>query len=187
MLVLRWSDEARRSLAELVRRRRQPASTTVVAVDGLGGAGKSTVADGLAAEVSASVVHLDEIATWPDGPDWDRLQREVLAPLIEGRGAHYVAWDWSTMRLNHHRSVAPGGIVIVEGSGSAASRVTSYVSLAIWVECPHDLRFERTIQRDGSEVIGAWKHWSEWEKKYLTADDPRPRVDAIVTTGPHGA
>jgi hypothetical protein len=182
VLVIDSSDGALRRVVDLVEQAPPLGATKLVAIDGLGGAGKTTLALSMAAALSAAVVHLDEIAAWPDGPDWDRLEREVLVPLSEGKVAEYRARDWSVRRLGRLRRVPPGGVVLVEGSESAASVVVPYLSLAIWVECPTEVRLSRTVQRDGEQVMGAWQHWSAWEERYLAADDPRGRVGVTVVT-----
>ena len=75
-------------IAAIVRavRARQPPSgmtTRIVAVDGPGGAGKSTLAERLAAALeNAPVVHTDDFASWDNPLDWwPRLLKDVLEPL----------------------------------------------------------------------------------------------------------
>ena len=58
-------------------------STRIVAIDGHGGAGKSTLAEELAGELgSAQIVHTDDFASWGFPLDWwPRLLDEVLEPV----------------------------------------------------------------------------------------------------------
>ena len=64
-----------------------PGRTVWIGIDGCGGAGKSTLADLVAASVPrAVVVHVDVFA----GPrlsewDWDRFRAQVAAPLASAR------------------------------------------------------------------------------------------------------
>jgi predicted kinase len=44
--------------------------TRIVAVDGHGGAGKSSLAQLLSAELGAPVVHTDDFASWDNPLDW---------------------------------------------------------------------------------------------------------------------
>ena len=155
-------------------------ATRLVAIDGLGGAGKTTLAAEIAKRTGGHVVHLDEIATWPDGPDLVRLEREVVAPLTAGIDATYRVWDWASMQLGGWRSAPASGVVIIEGSGSTSLEVADALTFTIWVDCPEDVRLERTLARDGEQVRGAWTHWTEWEGRYLARQGPRHRVDLVV-------
>ena len=76
--------ESFRSLAESILA--LPGGVRLVAVDGYGGAGKSTFAARLAAALGgAAVVHTDDFATGEPGVEWwPRLEREVIVPLSAG-------------------------------------------------------------------------------------------------------
>lgn len=155
-------------------------ATRLIAIDGLGGAGKTTLAQRVTDLTEGQVVHLDELATWPDGPDITRLLREVVEPLGAGVDAMYRAWDWTAMRLGDWRSVPAGGVVLIEGSGSMSLEVAELLTFSVWVDCPEEIRHQRTLARDGEQVIGAWKHWTTWEAGYLAAHHPRSRADLVV-------
>ncbi|WP_454229155.1 uridine kinase family protein [Propioniciclava flava] len=75
-------------------------ATRVVAIDGLSGAGKTTLASLVAARLGAPVVHMDDLY-----PGWDGLAAgvaylvdAVLRPLAVGEPARYRAWDWADER-----------------------------------------------------------------------------------------
>lgn len=159
-----------------------PGATRLIAIDGLGGAGKTTLAHHVVELSGGHLVHLDELGTWPEGPDITRLLREVIVPLEAGNAARYRAWDWTAMRLGAWRSIPAGGVVVIEGSGSTSLEVAESLTFTVWVDCPHDLRLERTLARDGQQVLGAWKHWTTWEAGYLATHEPRRRADLVVTT-----
>lgn len=63
---------ALRTLAEAVRSSSAPIgmATRIVAIDGPGGAGKSSLAAYLAQELDAPVVHTDDFASWDNPIDW---------------------------------------------------------------------------------------------------------------------
>ena len=97
----------------------------LVAIDGFGGAGKSVFAGRLSGALGgAPVVHTDAFATWDDQFDWwGRLERELLAPLADGRAARFRATDWSTGRDGPIVEVAPEPVVILEGVSSGRRAV----------------------------------------------------------------
>lgn len=78
-----------RALADLageIRARPCAGAARLVAVDGRGGAGKSTLARMLAAACGgAPVVRVDDFLYWRDIEGWwPRLEREALRPLLSG-------------------------------------------------------------------------------------------------------
>lgn len=155
-------------------------ATRLIAIDGLGGAGKTTLARRVAELTGGHVVHLDELGTWPDGPDIMRLLREVVVLLGAGAVASYRAWDWTAMQLGAWRSVPAGGVVLIEGSGSTSLEVAESLTFSVWVDCPEEIRLERTLARDGQQVRVAWKHWTTWEASYLATHQPRTRAELVV-------
>ena len=74
--------------------------TRVVAIDGQGGAGKTTLARAVAEALGdAPVVHTD-FASPEDPKDWwRRLLADVLCPLSQGRAGRYRPYDWVAGRL----------------------------------------------------------------------------------------
>lgn len=126
-------------VAEHIRQRRhRTTSTLLVAIDGEGGAGKSTLAAWLAAAVGAvTVVCLDDFAR-PSAPGWDRerLIRQVLDPLLAGCPGCYQRWDWSTDRGAEWHEVPVGGVVIVEGVSAIREELSDRWDLTLWVSTP---------------------------------------------------
>ena len=84
-------------LAEEIRDRPCAQAVRLVAVDGRGGAGKSTLARALAAACGgAPVVRVDDFLYWRDIEGWwPRLEREALRPLLSGLPARFRARDWA--------------------------------------------------------------------------------------------
>lgn len=116
--------------------------------------------------------------------DIGRLLREVVGPLHAGIDSRYQAWDWSAMRLGDWRWIPAGGVVVIEGSGSASLEVADSLNFIVWVECPDEVRLQRTLVRDGQQVMGAWDHWTAWEARYLAKQDPRSRADLVFLSSP---
>jgi ATP/maltotriose-dependent transcriptional regulator MalT len=87
-------------VADILQR---PGPVRLVAIDGPGGAGKSTLATQLsAAAEGAPVVHTDDFAS-ADNPInwWPRMLEQVIVPLTEGRPAHFQRYDWPTESLQN--------------------------------------------------------------------------------------
>ncbi|SMY07826.1 uridine kinase family protein [Flavimaricola marinus] len=153
----------------------------IVAIDGLGGAGKSTLAAALASAVQAPVIATDDFAS-PDHPlDWDdSLMEQVLTPLAADRPAHYQRYDWHSKALGDWRTVPPGGIILLEGVSSSRARFRPFLSFGIWIDVPQSLRLERGLARDGADALAQWKVWQAEENDYVAREAPASRADLVL-------
>jgi uridine kinase len=167
---------------------------TLVCIDGLGGAGKSTLAEALARDRrDVTVVHGDDFYQ-PEPPDWpswtpqqgyeryfdhDRLEDEVLRPLRSGRRASFQRYDWSANALGDWIDVVPDGHVIVEGVFMLRPRLRPYWDLAIYVDAARDLRHRRMYAR-GENDVGQINRWAAAEDYYESVERPSDFADVIV-------
>src|SRR4051812_18711178 len=91
------------SLSDLAMRigRACRADPALIAIDGRGGAGKSTLARKLALRLDgAAIVPTDDFAAWHDPLEWwPRMLVEVIEPLSNGRPARYQRREFSTGAL----------------------------------------------------------------------------------------
>lgn len=185
----------RKSFNSLVRRLRQQQknSTVLVAIDGPGGAGKSSFADGLReSDPTIQIVQMDDFYR-PSAErtrsrsevgsefDWRRLRRQVLEPLRRDRPARYQRYDWPSDRLAEWHSINAGGIVVVEGAYSMRTELADLFDFSIWVESPSDVRLARGLARDGEAMRERWtSEWMPEEDRYATLQDPAERADLVV-------
>lgn len=167
-------------LSWLVSRIRQRAGRTMVAIDGVDGAGKTTFADDLAAELSdagltvirvslddflnpASIRH-EKGRTSPEGfvedtYDYARFIGDVLDPLdCEGCGRYRAkAYDYrKEAALNPPWQVAPDdAVIVVDGmflhrNRLRTSRGRKVWDLSAWLEVPFEVSVHRLAGRDGT-------------------------------------
>jgi uridine kinase len=162
---------------------RIPDRTVWIGIDGFGAAGKSSLADAIAAAVPrVSVVHIDDFAG-PRIPEWDwaRFRTQVLVPLLAGRPARYQVWDWDRDVAGEWRDVPPGRVVVVEGVSSTRAEVGAPWDLTIWVDAPPQLRLQRALERDGPALLPRWlEDWMPSEEAYAARERPQERANLIV-------
>lgn len=187
-------------VASLPRR----ASTLLIGVDGPGGAGKSVFAWALADAMpgTAAIVQMDDCFRpsadrLPGDPrdkpigadfDWQRVCEQVLRPLARGAAARYQRYDWETDRLAEWHTVAPGGIVIVEGVYATRAELAAYYDYTIWIACPRATRLARGIERSGEAIRQVWERdWMVAEDLYVAAHAPCERADLVIDSSGAGA
>ncbi len=161
-----------------------PERTVLVGIDGFGGAGKSALAEAVAAALPrARVVCVDDF--WGPGIqewDWARFGEQLLVPLLAGRPGRYQVWDWSRDAGGEWVDVPAGSVVVVEGVSSTRAEAGVAWDLTIWVEAPREVRLARALARDGAAMLGRWlDDWMPSEEAYARRENPRDRVDLIVS------
>ena len=156
-----------------------------VAVDGHGGAGKSTLAGLLAPRLAAQVVHADDlvsdVAAHPHGW-WRRFLAEVVEPIEAGATTlTYERGSWGPEHDPPPVTDQPvTGTMLVEGVASARRELRPHLSFAIWVDTPRDLCIRRGLERDGDDMAEQWEHWRAREEAYVAEHRPQAYADVVV-------
>jgi uridine kinase len=158
-------------------------TTTVVAVDGPSGAGKTGFSTGLAAATGADVLHLEDLY-----PGWHGLAAtppivaDVLASVAVGGIGSARRWDWERGAPGAAVRVRPSRLLVLDGVGSGASVLRPYLSLLIWVEAPEDVRKLRALARDGDIYAPYWDVWAAQEAEHFADEQTRRHADLVVRT-----
>ena len=185
----------KKKILALVKEASVPGRTTMVAIDGLACAGKSTLAGQVAGALQdAAVVDLDDFyrpmaaeerATL--GPkescdryfDWERLLRDVLVPLSTHSRARYRRYDWDTNRFVGWREIEPRSVVIVEGVFSTRPELRPYFSVMVYIDAPREVRLARLLDRRYPETLWV-DHWMAAEDWYVEHVQPTEQVALVV-------
>lgn len=105
--------------------------------------------------------------------DWQRMRRQVLAPLSQDREGRYQRYDWDTDTLAEWHTVPVGGVVIVEGVYSIRDELAKQYDVTIWVDCPRETRLSRGLDRDGEGARDMWvNNWMVAEDIYMVKHLP---------------
>ncbi|MBS10513.1 MAG: uridine kinase [Gemmatimonadetes bacterium] len=184
------------AVVQVIERTDSRGRTRLVAIDGCGGAGKSSLAEAIAERIDdAAIVHVDDFwharerrpdrATVVGEPgsdyDWERLRDQVVVPLVEGLDARYQRYDWETDSLAEWHDVTGGGTVVVEGVFSTRVELIDYYDVRVWVDTPADVCLARGIERDGEQHRHLWENeWMKAYERYVEASDPVERADVVV-------
>jgi uridine kinase len=177
----------KRSLDEIIQKvREEPApegiATKIIAIDGPGGAGKTSLAARLADELGGvPVLHTDDFASPDNAFDWwPRVIDEVLEPLVRNRSVRFRRTDWEDRQRELWAEVEPADFVILEGVSASRAAFQPFLTYSIWIETPRDLRLQRGLVRDGQEARAQWEQWMAQEDGYIERERPQDRADLVV-------
>ena len=156
--------------------------TVLIAVDGYGASGKTTLARWFADHLQGAIVSSDDFAR-PAVPQWEwrRFKEQVLRPLTADQRARYQRYDWREDQLAEWHEIDPGGFLIAEGVSISRTELGDPWDIKVWVECPYELRLARGIERDGEAMRDKWVNvWIPEEDLYVREQRPHERADYIV-------
>ncbi len=121
------------------------ATALVVAIDGYGASGKTTLAKEVGATLDAVVLHTD-----------DHLHAAQLGDDPRPMAQYY---DWERLRGCVTATVAP--VILVEGVSSASPALADLVTHAVFVATPEPVRLQRLHARVSDQ---------EWDEAWLVAE-----------------
>ncbi|MFM7260350.1 MAG: uridine kinase [bacterium] len=139
----------------------------VVGVTGAVASGKSTLARRLADHVVArdpsrrmvvlSTDHYlpdyeqtaEHLRDLPESSDLARLAGN-LAELRAGRATHMPQWSFDTHARVGELLVEPAEVVIVEGLHALHALPRAHVDIAVYIEAPREVRWDRAVERERS-------------------------------------
>jgi uridine kinase len=140
-------------------------ATPIILIDGRAGSGKSTLAallqnqffkDG---ESLPRLIHMDDLYDGWDGlqAGVDYLQRLILNPIVARKKASWQEFDWVAGERGRWREFEGQTPLIVEGCGSISRMAAEAASIKVWVESEDQVRYQRWLEREGSEEnFGRW-------------------------------
>jgi uridine kinase len=181
------------AILDLARRQQ----VVLVAIDGPGGAGKTTLARELTAATGAALIQgdyfyrvMDEQVRASLSPgqgywqyfDWERLRDQVLRPLRAGADADYQLYDWERNALGQWTHVDARGVVIIEGVYTCRSEFRPFYDLMIYVETPSDVCLARLHRR--GENPDAWiERWAAANDWYFQNVLTTVRFNFVINGG----
>ena len=117
----------------------------LVAIDGPGGAGKSTFAERLSIALGgAPVVPTDDFASADAPLEWGpRLLSQVIEPLSQSRPARYQRYDWARRELAEWVEVPTAPAVLIEGVSSGRLEWAEHLAFLVWIHTDRAERLRR--------------------------------------------
>lgn len=158
-------------------------TSKIIAIDGCGGAGKSTLALKLSKCFDdCPVIHTDDFASWDNSTSWfPRMLEQALIPLSQNQIARFQKYDWNEKKLADWITIEPQEYIILEGVTAARKEFRPYLAFSIYVETDRELRLKRGLERDGTDAKAQWLRWMQEEDEYIFRDQTKDFVNVIVS------
>jgi hypothetical protein len=167
----------------------------IVAVDGRGASGKTTLAARLHRHVpNSAVVHTDDLAWHEPLFAWGHLLADgVLRPLHRGEAVSFIPPAWAQRGRDGAVEVPAGlDLVIIEGTGASQREHAALIDTTVWVQADFAEAERRGIARDIAEGVNGdpdqaaefWRDWMSEELPFLARQQPWRRARVIVNGTP---
>ena len=172
----------------------------LIAIDGPGASGKSTLAAALSRKLhDCPVVPMDEFCYPPSGRggewwgesvrdygvDFQRCLEQVLTPASRGESIQYQRLDWDDFSLKWTKPIAAETrFLILEGANSLRRELRGYFHLKIWLNAPSETQLDRVAMRDGEHMLQHWtKEFLPAASAYQRDHEPRSSADLVLRLG----
>lgn len=164
----------------------------IVAIDGNCTAGKTTLANQLAANYDCNIFHMDDFFLRPEqrtverfaevggNLDYERFQGEVLLPLRSGKAFSYRPFDCSTFTLAAPVTVIPKKLNIIEGTYSHHPYFGNPYDLKILLTVDEETQRQRILERPAFLHKRFFEEWIPMEQRYFDGFDIPTKCNIVI-------
>ena len=179
-------------IAALIAPLLQQKPRVLIGIDGPAAAGKTTLASRLQARLGASVFHADDFFLRPEqrtperlsqvggNLDLERMQEELIQPLLAGAPFTYRPFDCSCRALGDPISACPTRVNVIEGSYSHHPYFGEPYDLRILLTISPALQKERILARSPQLAKRFFEEWIPKENAYFAAFSISDHADLIL-------
>ena len=159
------------------------------AIDGPAGAGKTTFAAKLEAELSEKgtvrVIHMDDLYN-----GWDNALSNPLSEILDRISTAHIAgrefvikiYNWHIMAFDREERIAPTDYLIIEGVGAAQQIVRESGATSYWLDIEPEIGLQRVLNRDGAHIEVQMRQWQVDQDKHFARDETRENCEFKLTS-----
>jgi len=153
---------------------------SLIAIDGRAGAGKTTLAAVLFADLSlkhsVGVIHMDDLYE-----GWDNALGKHLTQTLEtivkahqlNKTFEIKIFNWESMKFDSTQKIEPVEILILEGVGAGQKVVREAGATLHWLDIDPDVGIARVLKRDGNQIAQQMKQWQIDQEMHFMSDKTR--------------
>lgn len=170
-------------------------SNAIIAIDGPCASGKTTLAQLIAENTGAQVIHTDEFFLPPEmrtaerlsqaggNIHYERFNSEVTKGIESGKEFIYGAFGCRRNTIIRTINISPHNPIIIEGSYALHPKIRLQYDLKIFVEADYETRLERILRRNGKDALEVFKiKWIPLEDEYFREFEIRKKCHMIAKT-----
>ena len=156
----------------------------LITIDGVAGAGKTTLATFMADEykdrASVYVVHLDDLYDgWVDplGESLSRKLESIANAHRAGEPLELTQYDWQNSKPGASFTIPAVDLLVLEGVGSGQRSIREYVETKIWIDLEPIVGLRRVLARDGFEIENEMLTFMEAQRVHFVEEGTREAAD----------
>jgi uridine kinase len=182
--ILRSQEEIITYLSTII----DQSKTFLLAIDGRGGSGKTTLAKSIAEHFQAQIINTDDYFDFEIIPAknyfWNKQDfiTDILKPLSQSYTANYQKNKWVNGTFAGEKEIvkiAPKGLIIIEGLMSLQKELLQYYNDSLWLNIDLETSLARAKSRDinekgwdKNEVELNWSKWIPTQEEYISIEKP---------------
>ncbi len=183
-------DSLKKQIREIISKK----ANAFIAIDGMCGSGKTTLAESLSAEFRMQIIHMDDFflpcemrtaerLSQPGGNiHYERFNEEVINSIKNGTDSEYRIFNCSAGDYTGIKKICVSKPVIIEGAYSTHPEIPDIYDLKIFLEISPETQLQRIEKRNGAEALKVFKEkWIPFENRYFDAFSIRQKCSLIIT------
>ena len=168
-------------------------SNPVIAIDGCCASGKTTLAEKIAEEIGAQVIHTDDfflpfemrsterLSTAGGNIHYERFFDEVINGIKSGKPFEYRIFSCKTGNYNGAKTVDPSKPIIVEGAYSMRPEFIGIYDYKIFMTVDEKIQLDRIFSRNGKDALEIFKSkWIPLENRYFEFFNIEKQCDIVI-------
>lgn len=156
----------------------------IITIDGVAGAGKSTLArflhDEFQSKCSVFIVHMDFLYDgWknPFSPALSEKLTAIVQAHIHSLPSSISFYDWQNSAPGPISTIPAVQTLIIEGVGSGQRAIREFVDTKIWIDLETMMGLRRVLQRDGGEIEDQMLIFLEEQRRHFVEEGTRDAAD----------
>ena len=156
----------------------------IITIDGVAGAGKTTLAAFMASEyqerTSVQIIHMDDLYQGWEDPLGAALTEKLVAIAqchLDQIPLQMQRYDWQEDRPGENFTVGPTQLLILEGVGSGQRSIRDLVETKIWIDLEPIVGLRRVLARDGFQIEAQMVDFLEAQRAHFLEEGTRDAAD----------